>query len=262
MPGGDRSIRQLLCARMAHDGPSNCRGVGAPGGSSVPARAATDDQAEVPHRRESVDQPGASDDAGRVAAAGHRRRAVQEPPVARPPAWYAVIDVASTRSRSVRMLGLPRPLAHGSASRVRRGRCRVPVTVARADAAGLRASQALRSPPSSGAPRRPRAMVLLLDERLVVQNRPTRPGHGSRSPARADGATRSRRRPTTWPPNFWPSSRVDDDPPSARVHLADGLWVTLRAARIGDGSSIAVTIEETTAAERLDLFGRARSEHT
>jgi len=48
---------------------------------------------------------------------------------------------------------------------------------------------------------------------------------------------------------------VDDHQPSARVHLAAGLWLTLRAARIG--TDIAVTIEESTPAERLDLFTRA-----
>ncbi|MFF8840791.1 helix-turn-helix transcriptional regulator [Streptomyces sp. NPDC015130] len=60
---------------------------------------------------------------------------------------------------------------------------------------------------------------------------------------------------------------VDANPPRARVHLADGLWLTLRAARIEDGPDtdgpppsareIAVTIEETTPADRLDFFCRA-----
>jgi DNA-binding CsgD family transcriptional regulator len=50
-------------------------------------------------------------------------------------------------------------------------------------------------------------------------------------------------------------SGVDDHQPSARVHLSAGLWLTLRAARIG--AEIAVTIEESTPAERLDLFTRA-----
>jgi DNA-binding CsgD family transcriptional regulator len=55
---------------------------------------------------------------------------------------------------------------------------------------------------------------------------------------------------------------VDRNPPSARVHLADGLWVTLRAARIGDTGSpekrnIAVTIEEASPPERVSLFARA-----
>ncbi|MFJ7068220.1 LuxR C-terminal-related transcriptional regulator [Streptomyces sp. NPDC101115] len=55
---------------------------------------------------------------------------------------------------------------------------------------------------------------------------------------------------------------VDAHPPHARVPLPDGLWLTLRAARIGDEEPawerrIAVTIEETTPTERLDLFARA-----
>jgi DNA-binding CsgD family transcriptional regulator len=55
---------------------------------------------------------------------------------------------------------------------------------------------------------------------------------------------------------------VDRHPPSARVHLADGHWVTLRAARV-DGApteasgNIAVTIEDTSPPDRLDLFARA-----
>jgi DNA-binding CsgD family transcriptional regulator len=55
---------------------------------------------------------------------------------------------------------------------------------------------------------------------------------------------------------------IDDHPPSARVHLAAGVWLTLRAARMGTGApsdeqDIAVTIEATAPAERLALFGRA-----
>ncbi len=54
---------------------------------------------------------------------------------------------------------------------------------------------------------------------------------------------------------------VADDLPSARVHLGGGRWLTLRAARMGDprdaASDIAVTIEETSVADRLDLFVRA-----
>ena len=49
-------------------------------------------------------------------------------------------------------------------------------------------------------------------------------------------------------------SGVDDHQPSARVHLSAGLWLTLRAARIG--AEIAVTIAESTSVERLDLFAR------
>jgi len=46
---------------------------------------------------------------------------------------------------------------------------------------------------------------------------------------------------------------VDDHPASTRVHLADGFWLTLRAARLG--AAIVVTIEESSATERLELFG-------
>jgi DNA-binding CsgD family transcriptional regulator len=57
-------------------------------------------------------------------------------------------------------------------------------------------------------------------------------------------------------------ARVDGHPPRARVHLADGQWLTLLADR-WDGTGprsardIAVTIEECTPADRLSLFARA-----
>lgn len=51
---------------------------------------------------------------------------------------------------------------------------------------------------------------------------------------------------------------VDDHPPWARVHLAGGAWLTLRAARIGDAPpGIAVTIETASPAERTEVFARA-----
>ena len=49
---------------------------------------------------------------------------------------------------------------------------------------------------------------------------------------------------------------VDDHPAWARVHLRDGVWVTLRAARLST-DEIAVTIDHTAIAERVDLFCRA-----
>lgn len=54
---------------------------------------------------------------------------------------------------------------------------------------------------------------------------------------------------------------VDSSDPLARDHLAEGRWVTLRAARMDDVAArsdrdIAVTIEASTAAERIALFGR------
>jgi DNA-binding CsgD family transcriptional regulator len=58
---------------------------------------------------------------------------------------------------------------------------------------------------------------------------------------------------------------IDPNGPSARVHLAGGLWATLRASRMqsdpgggaGRGGSVAVIAETSTPAERLDLFSRA-----
>jgi DNA-binding CsgD family transcriptional regulator len=57
-------------------------------------------------------------------------------------------------------------------------------------------------------------------------------------------------------------AEVDRNPASARVHLSDGRWFTLRAARIGDDQppdqrTIAVTIEMTSPVERMSLFARA-----
>jgi DNA-binding CsgD family transcriptional regulator len=59
---------------------------------------------------------------------------------------------------------------------------------------------------------------------------------------------------------------VDDHPPSARVHLDSGVWLTLRAARVDtDGppaahaQDIAVTIEPTSPAERRSLFARSHA---
>lgn len=45
---------------------------------------------------------------------------------------------------------------------------------------------------------------------------------------------------------------VDDHAPVARVHLGRSEWLTLRAARLGDG--IAVSIEMSSPADRLSLF--------
>ncbi len=54
---------------------------------------------------------------------------------------------------------------------------------------------------------------------------------------------------------------VDAHAPSARVHLRDGLWVTLRAAQMVAtstlaGASIAVSIEPTPPVERTALYAR------
>jgi DNA-binding CsgD family transcriptional regulator len=53
---------------------------------------------------------------------------------------------------------------------------------------------------------------------------------------------------------------VDDHPPRARTHLAEGLWVSVGAARLGPPEQgerpIVVTIEACTGADRADVFAR------
>lgn len=55
---------------------------------------------------------------------------------------------------------------------------------------------------------------------------------------------------------------VDDNPPVARVHLTGGRWLTLRAARMDTtpapaGRDVAVSIEPSTAGDRVTVFARA-----
>ncbi|WP_238013357.1 helix-turn-helix transcriptional regulator [Dactylosporangium sp. AC04546] len=50
---------------------------------------------------------------------------------------------------------------------------------------------------------------------------------------------------------------VDEQPPMARIHLAGGRRLTLRAARIGPDAQIAVTVEDSSPAERTAVFARA-----
>lgn len=54
---------------------------------------------------------------------------------------------------------------------------------------------------------------------------------------------------------------IDPAPPRARVHLNGRRWVTLDAARVeaDDSADIAVVIEETSPADRLDLFARTHA---
>jgi DNA-binding CsgD family transcriptional regulator len=53
---------------------------------------------------------------------------------------------------------------------------------------------------------------------------------------------------------------VDANPPLARAHVRDGRWITVRAARFGRpgtaGSDIAVTLEETSPRDRVEVFAR------
>jgi DNA-binding CsgD family transcriptional regulator len=57
---------------------------------------------------------------------------------------------------------------------------------------------------------------------------------------------------------------VDDHPPTSRVRLRDGIWLTFRAARVQSDrptadQEIAVSIEPCSPAERLDLFARTNA---
>lgn len=121
----------------------------------------------------------------------------------------------------------------------------------------LREAQAATFVARPPAPSRPGPVVLLLSPELDVigQTPPTHeylqtlipPGQG-RAPVPASAYNVAAQLLAV-------ESGVDDHQPSARVHLSAGLWLTLRAARIG--TDIAVTVEESTPAERLGLFTRA-----
>jgi DNA-binding CsgD family transcriptional regulator len=50
---------------------------------------------------------------------------------------------------------------------------------------------------------------------------------------------------------------VDDHDPFGRVHLGGGVWIAVRAARIGSGGDIAVSLDQVSAVDRLDLVARA-----
>lgn len=57
---------------------------------------------------------------------------------------------------------------------------------------------------------------------------------------------------------------VDDHPPTARVRLHEGVWLTFRAARVesedvSGHADIAVSIEPASPAERRDLFSRSHA---
>lgn len=124
-----------------------------------------------------------------------------------------------------------------------------PVTVA------LRRAQADTFAAAVPRPGRPGPVVLLLSAELAVlgQTPPTSdylrtlvPTAGEPVPAAAYNVAAQL---------LANEAGVDANPPSARVHLADGRWLTLRAARIG--SDIAVSIEDSSPAERLSVFVRA-----
>ena len=131
-----------------------------------------------------------------------------------------------------------------------------------------------RKLPRSGEPawRQPRAAERICDQTVVAELIPSCP---HQIPGPAEACYEIRRAPrgggghAPIPASAYNvaaqllaiEADVDQSAPSARVHLSDGLWMTLRAARIGEsgpkeGRNIAVTIEETSPPERVALFAR------
>jgi DNA-binding CsgD family transcriptional regulator len=131
----------------------------------------------------------------------------------------------------------------------------------------LRRTQAAAFRPAAPeAPERPGPVVLLLspDLRVRAQTAETQdylrrlvPPDGGQAPVPAGAYNVAAQLLAT-------EAGVDPRPPRARVHLAGGRWLTLRAARIGEagppaGRDIAVTIETTAPADRAALFARAHA---
>lgn len=119
--------------------------------------------------------------------------------------------------------------------------------------------------PAKGEPQQRGPVVLLLSDHLeVLAETPATqdylrvlvpPSEGQRSPVPASAYNVAAQLLAV-------EAEVDQNQPSARVHLSDGVWLTLRAARIGSVGSpperaIAVTIEETSPTDRAALFASA-----
>lgn len=130
---------------------------------------------------------------------------------------------------------------------------------------GLRRAQAgafLPRAAASGPPSGPVVLLLAPDLRVLRQTPRTEeylrvlvPPEGSRPPVPASAYNVAAQLVAA-------EAGVDPNPPWARVHMSGGLWLTLRAARIGEtgpptGRDIAVTIEETAGADRAALFALA-----
>ena len=116
----------------------------------------------------------------------------------------------------------------------------------------------------TGAPRRPGPVVLLLSPALVVlrQTPETQDYLRILVPPAADRPPIPASAYNVAAQLLAVEAGADTNPPWARVHMSEGEWVTLRAARISSAgaiadSDIAVTIEQATPPERVALFARA-----
>jgi len=134
-------------------------------------------------------------------------------------------------------------------------------TIVPAVTTALRRGQAATFSPRPGGMANRDALVLLLSPDLTIR-------------AQTQQTDEYLRRLLPTPPEMFPipaavynvaaqlvavEAGVDDHPPAASVHLGDGIWVTLRAARIGDGrpGDIAVTLDSASPTERMELFSRS-----
>ena len=141
------------------------------------------------------------------------------------------------------------------------GRLAAPLTT------GLRRTQAgAFRPAGPGPPARPGPVVLLLapDLQVRAQTAETQDYLRRLVPPEVDQAPVPAGAYNVAAQLLATEAGVDPHPPQARVHLAGGVWLTLRAARIGSagppaGRDIAVTIETTTPAGRAELFARAHA---
>jgi DNA-binding CsgD family transcriptional regulator len=137
-------------------------------------------------------------------------------------------------------------------------RIREPITAA------LRRSQADSFGVGTRRPDRPGPLVLLLTEQLDVVGQ-TPDSHAylrALVPPAPDRAPIPASAYNVAAQLLAVADGVDAHAPWARVHLADGRWLTVRAATIADGGidsdpRIAVSIEECPPAERVDVFARA-----
>jgi DNA-binding CsgD family transcriptional regulator len=127
--------------------------------------------------------------------------------------------------------------------------------------ASLRRCQANSFGPRATGPRRSGPVVLLLSPSLEVLGQTTATQDYLRQllpPGESTGAPIPAAAYNVAAQLLAVEAGVDANAPSARVHLADGLWLSLRAARLSSPEqTIAVTIEETSPAERLAVFARA-----
>ena len=132
--------------------------------------------------------------------------------------------------------------------------------------AALRRCLALTFGQTASVPDRPGPIVLVLSPALdVIAQTPHTDGYlrallppdGDRRPVPAGAYNVSAQLLAV-------EAGIDDHPPTSRVRLRDGVWLTFRAARVESDrpdadQDIAVSIEPCSPAERLDLFARTNA---